>query len=183
MPPFDIAALSAEQRAVYDAIVDGPRAASSPFGLTDADGQLVGPFAAMLLSPAVGAALQQLGTTVRYRTAFSDRAREIAILLVAHHEGSGFEIYAHEAVGRHAGLSGDELAALRAARFDGFEDVECVVATTTRELVADGALSSESFTAARAALGAEGVFELTTLVGYYSMLALQMRVFGVAEPE
>jgi hypothetical protein len=28
-------------------------------------------------------------------------------------------------------------------------------------------------------LGADGLFELTTLVGYYSTLALQLRVFRV----
>jgi len=33
-----------------------------------------------------------------------------------------------------------------------------------------------------AGLGEAGVFELTTLVGYYTMLALQLRVFRVGVP-
>ena len=43
----------------------------------------------------------------------------------------------------------------------------------------DGDLSDESWEAASAVLGVEGVFELTALVGYYSTLALQLRVFRV----
>ncbi|HEY0949418.1 MAG TPA: hypothetical protein VGD85_04425, partial [Nocardioides sp.] len=52
-----------------------------------------------LLSPAVGDALQRLGAAVRYRTALPDRAREMAILLVAARWDSAFEREAHEAVG------------------------------------------------------------------------------------
>ena len=43
----------------------------------------------------------------------------------------------------------------------------------------DGDLDDELWDEASAALGADGVFELTVLVGYYSTLALQLRVFRV----
>src|SRR5690349_16779378 len=53
--------LDAHQRVVYDAIASGPRTANGAFSLTDAEGCLEGPFNAMLLHPAIGDALQQLG--------------------------------------------------------------------------------------------------------------------------
>ena len=43
----------------------------------------------------------------------------------------------------------------------------------------DGDLDDERWAEASASLGAAVVFELTTLVGYYATLALQLRVFRV----
>src|SRR4051794_30937092 len=91
--------LDHEQRQLYDAIAGGPRAQGPQlFQLVDDDGCLEGPFNALLLQPGLGQALQALGAAVRYETSPPDRAREVAILVVAHHWRSGFEWYAHEAV-------------------------------------------------------------------------------------
>jgi 4-carboxymuconolactone decarboxylase len=178
------AALDEAQREVYDAVTGGPRAQGPAlFRLVDDDGALEGPFNAFLLQPGVGMALQALGAAVRYETTFSDRAREIAILVVAGHRDSAFEWYAHEAVGRHAGLTDAELQALREHDDDAFPDAtERVVARTTRRLLADGDLDDEAFAEATDALGLPQVFELLTLVGYYDTLALQLRVLRVAAP-
>jgi 4-carboxymuconolactone decarboxylase len=181
------AALDPEQRELYDAIAGGPRAQGPRlFALADAAGRLEGPFNAMLLSPPLGAALQALGAAVRYRSQLPDRAREIAILIVAHSESSEFEVYAHEAVGRSAGLTGTELGALRARRIealDAFVDQrERVIARATWAMVTSGDLAESEYQQARDMIGAAGLFELTTLVGYYRALALQLRVFAVAVP-
>ena len=107
------------------------------------------------------------------------RAREIAILLVAAHWDSEFEREAHEAVGAASGLTPDELSALRDGDPTAFAGDEAVVAAVTLQLLA-GDLDEELWRIASEAIGAEVVFELTTLVGYYSTLALQLRVFRVA---
>src|SRR4029077_131361 len=116
LPKFEPPALDAEQRSLYDAIAGGRRAQGPQlFRLADADGRLEGPFNAFLLQPRLGAALQALGSSVRYDTGLDDRCREIAILTVAAHWHSDFEWYAHEAVARAAGLTTPQLAAIRAA--------------------------------------------------------------------
>ena len=69
-----------------------------------------------MLQPRLGAALQALGSSVRYDTGLTDRCREIAILTVAAYWSSDFEWYAHEAVARAAGLTDTDLAAIRTAR-------------------------------------------------------------------
>jgi 4-carboxymuconolactone decarboxylase len=177
-------ALDAEQRAVYDAIAGGPRAQGLQlFRLLDDEGGLEGPFNAFLLQPRIGGPLQAVGAAVRYQTTLSDRAREIAILVVSHEWASDFEWYAHEAVGRHVGLSEDELDAIRDHRWNAFEGDERVVAATAHALTSRGDLDDAEYTEAVAALGLPTLFEVLTLVGYYATLALQLRVFRVATPE
>jgi 4-carboxymuconolactone decarboxylase len=177
--PRPPAALSDEQRALYDAIVGGPRAQGPQhFALTAEDGSLRGPFDALLLSPAVGAALQEVGAAIRYRTALTGRAREIGILLVAARWDSAFERESHEAIGRVLGFTEAELAALRAEDVSSFEGDEGVVGRAVLALL-DGDLDDERWAEASTALGDAFVFELTALVGYYSTLALQLRVFRV----
>ncbi|XVQ07166.1 carboxymuconolactone decarboxylase family protein [Spirillospora sp. CA-255316] len=182
---LEVGELDADQRALYESIASGPRARGPRlFALTDAAGRLEGPFNAMLLRPALGQALQELGAAIRYRGALDDRGREIAILVVAAVWDSGFERYAHEAVGRSAGLSEEELRALRRGDHDVFTDErERLIATTAHALACRNDLSDEEFDRARGGLGIDGIFELTTLVGYYATLALQLRVFRVPLPE
>lgn len=129
--------LNAAQTEVYHAIAGGPRA-GGPFALTDADGCLRGPFNAMLLSPPVGAALQAVGAAVRYQSALTDRVREMAILVVAWHWGSRFELEAHEAVGRVVGLTDPEVAALRRGTLPDLTDVSEQVAVRTVAVLTRG---------------------------------------------
>jgi 4-carboxymuconolactone decarboxylase len=175
--------LDAEQRELYDAIAGGPRSQGPQlFRLADDDGALEGPFNAFLLQPRLGAALQAVGSAVRYQTGLTDRCRELAILVVADHWDSAFEWHAHEAVGRHVGLDDDEVAALRSHRYDALSGVERTVAETTRRLLVQGDLDDAAYGEVVDALGEPGVFELLTLVGYYATLALQLRVFRVPPP-
>jgi 4-carboxymuconolactone decarboxylase len=171
------AELSPDQESLYRAITGGPRAQGPQhFALTAEDGSLRGPFDLMLRSPAVGAVQQELGAAIRYRTGFTDRAREIAILLVAAHWDSAFERESHEAVARSLGFTDTDLSAIRAGDVSPFEGVERAVGEATVRLL-EGDLADDAWDAASAALGMDGVFELTALVGYYATLALQLRVF------
>jgi 4-carboxymuconolactone decarboxylase len=177
------ASLDADQRAVYDAVAGGPRAAGPQlFRLVDDQGGLEGPFNAFLLQPRLGLALQAVGSAVRYETTLSDRAREVAILVVAAVRDSTFERHAHEAVGRHVGLTETELESIGAGRYDELPTDERLVAALTRELLDAGDLGDESYDEAVDSLGLPQLFELLTLVGYYDTLALQLRVFRVPAP-
>jgi alkylhydroperoxidase family enzyme len=144
--------LDAEQRAVYDAIAGGPRGQGfQPFPLTDRAGRLNGPFNAMLASPPLGSALQRLGAAVHYQTDLTSREREIATLEVSARRRSEFEWYAHERIGRHAGLTGDEIAALKdGAAIPSLSEREALVRDVVRTLIVDGDLADELFARARA---------------------------------
>ena len=179
-PPFD----NEDRQRLYAAITSGPRGGSQqPFALVDEVGALAGPFNAMLLQPGLGAALQALGAAIRYQGTLPARLRELAILVVAGHWSSAFEQHAHEAAGRRAGLSEEELAAVRAGGEPDLADpAEQAAVRVAQTLVRAGDLDDAEYAEAVARLGEAGVFELTTLVGYYATLALQLRVFRVGLP-
>jgi hypothetical protein len=65
LPRLLPADLDEAQRHLYDLLVSGPRQ-GGPVPLTGADGQLEGPFNAMLFAPGTGAPLLGLGTAVRF---------------------------------------------------------------------------------------------------------------------
>src|SRR4029077_18270911 len=115
--------------------------------------------------------------------ALSDRGREIAILLVGFHRASAFELFAHRAAGRAAGLTDDEVEGLAADPGPQFPDpAERAVQAATRAILRTGTLTDDEFHAAVAVLGRGALFEVVTLVGYYQLLATQLAVFGVEPP-
>jgi 4-carboxymuconolactone decarboxylase len=176
--------LDPEQRALRDAIVGGPRAAGpQSFELVDAHGRLNGPFGVMLHSPAVGGALQELGTAIRYRSVLTDRLREVAILAVAAAWSSDFEQYAHEPLGRRVGLTDEQIDGLAAGEQIALDDpAEALGLRLVRALLTSGDVSDEEYAQGRRVLGDQALVELTALVGYYATLALQLRVFRVGVP-
>lgn len=175
--------LTPDQRALYERIVGGPRARDRSFALTDDAGGLEGPFNAMLLSPGLGAALQAVGSEIRFGSVLSARELEIAILIVAGARRSEFEKYAHEAAGRAVGLTRAELDAVNSGRPDQLTDErEALLGATALALATRADLTDHEYDAAVGQLGVQALFELSTLVGYYSTLALQLRIFRVPVP-
>jgi len=185
LPWFAPADLDADQRALYDRIAGGPRAAGpQAFPLTDAAGRLHGPFNAMLVSPDIGATIQEVGAAIRYRSALSSREREIAILEVSVLRRSEFEWYAHERVGRASGLTDDELQALlRGEPAASFDSRERMVRRVAHDCVVDRTLADELLSEAEVMLGTRTVMDVVTLVGYYDLLALKMAVWQTPLPD
>ncbi len=170
--------LDPAQRELYATITGGPRAAGpSLFALTDEEGRLNGPFNAMLLAPELGQALQALGAAIRYRASLTPRVREMAILAVAARWDCAFELRAHEAVGRAAGLTEDELSALLGGSAPTLADPAEEAAMDLVTALLDGDADEVTYGRVVSLAGERTVFELTTLVGYYATLALQLRVF------
>ena len=180
LEPVPPSQLGPEARRLYDAITQGPRATGPQhFALTREDGGLNGPFNAFLLSPGLGAALEGVGAALRYEGSLSARSREIAILTVAAAWDSAFERGAHEAVGRAIGLSEEEIDALRAGTVPDLADRHEAACARLAQAMTLGDVSDDMWHEDAELVGAATVFEIATVVGYYSTLALQMRVFRV----
>src|SRR5262249_2888681 len=120
----------------------------------------------------------------RFGSSLTPRAREIATLAVAAHSGSEYELYAHEVLGRQAGLTAAECAALRGQQDPGLADpAEQAVLRGTRVLLDGRDIPAHLSRAAEGRLGRAGLVELVTLAGYSLTLALLMRTFQVGAPE
>jgi 4-carboxymuconolactone decarboxylase len=179
--------MTSEQVGLYRDILNGPRGQGPrTVLLSTGAGGLAGPFNAMLYAPGVGHALQELGAAIRFRTQLAPRVREMAILVVAQAWDSAYERDTHEPIGREAGLTEQEIEALRAGRDPGFPDEqERVAYAVVRSLTGIGVpadLDDQEYAAAVAALGERALVELSTLVGYFATLALQLRIFRVSDP-
>jgi alkylhydroperoxidase family enzyme len=180
LPVLRPSALGPEQQALYDAIVEGPRGSAH----VAPDGSLEGPFNVWLHHPVVGRALERVGAALRYEGVLPARARELAILAVAAFHASAFEWYAHARIGTAAGVTADELERLRrGAPLDLADEAEREVVAVTRALLERRDLDDATYERAEGVLGARALVEVTALVGYYSTLALQLRVFRVPTPD
>ena len=177
--------MTPEQVGLYREILSGPRGQGPRAVLLDTGaGGLAGPFNAMLYAPDVGHALQELGAAIRFRTQLSPRVREMAILVVAQAWNSDYERSSHEPIGRDAGLTDPEIEALRAGADPCFtDDQERVAYQVVRSLTGPADLDDQQYDQAVATLGEQSLVELSTLVGYYATLALQLRVFRVPAPD
>lgn len=172
--------LTPEQQALYAEICGGPRAsADRPGGPVDATGVLTGPFNAMLFSPSIGGPLQRLGAALRYASTLPDVTRELAILAVAAHHDCAYERVAHRRVAAGLGVDEAAFAAIEAGETPAAYPDSGAALDLARAILRGEAVDDERFARLRTDLGVGAIFELSTLVGYYSMLAVQLALFDV----
>ena len=178
--------MTSDQKDLYRDILSGPRGQGPrAVPLASGAGGLAGPFNAMLYAPPAGHALQELGAAIRFRTELAPRIREMAILMVAQVWDSAYERASHEPIGREAGLTDEEIEALRSGTDPGFADKQeqvaySVVRALTGPDLRTADLDDQAYDTAVAVLGERALVELSALAGYYATLALQMRIFRVA---
>ena len=160
--------LSPEQRAVFDAIA-APRGGVVPT-----------PFHILLESPELASLTQALGAFCRYRTQLGPRLSELLVLIIAAHWGAEYEFSVHAPEAQKAGVPDVAIAAVRAKETPRFDDVESQLlyefATSffkTRDV--PDALFEKALTQ----FGRRRVVELTGVLGYYSGLAMLLRIFRV----
>lgn len=169
--------LTAAQTELYRAIAGGSRAVGlQHFALTDADGALRGPFAAFLLSPEVGDAMQRLGSAIRFESSLDDRVRELAILAVADAESSAFEWESHAAVAKSLGLREVDLLAVRAGWVPPSLEGRDIDAYCFARAAIAGDIDDDLWDELAPSLTEAEVLELLALVGYYRTLAMILRV-------
>lgn len=182
-PRIDPGTLSGAGADLYAGYARGERAGKgADFLLVDEEGQLIGPPAAWMLAPELGLGLERVGYEMRFGLSITPRHREIVILLVAAAEDNDFERFAHRQAARHAGLTDDEIAALDVGAFRPVDEYESALTAATLSVLTHGALEEDDWDRAEAVLGSRTIFEVVTLVGWYRLVALQLRVFRIEPP-
>jgi 4-carboxymuconolactone decarboxylase len=164
-------ALDEAQRAAYDAIASGPR------------GVVQGPLNVWLHSAELANKAQALGAFCRYGTSLPPRLSELAILVTAVHWQAGFEWYAHAKLGLQAGLDPAQVELLRTGGTPRFaaED-EALVHDLASELLKTRTISPATYERGERVLGRKGLVELIGILGYYQLISMTIKAFGVELP-
>lgn len=109
--------------------------------------------------------------------------RELAMLVTAREMDCQFIWNAHAGFGRKAGLNDDVVDSLRDKNpLNGLSLAETAVVEYGREFFRTHRVSQPVFDAALTQFGVRGLTELTSLMGYYSMLAFNINAFEVGLP-
>ncbi|MQY02438.1 carboxymuconolactone decarboxylase family protein [Actinomadura macrotermitis] len=123
------------------------------------------------------------GSMMLMKGTLSGRVRELAILRTAHHRDCAYEWHHHRRIGLEAGLTEDEIAALRLdPAGHGWTDQDRAVLTAADELHATGTLSDATWAALSGFLDEHGLIELVILIGHYHMVAFALNALRV-QPE
>jgi len=158
-------AMTPQQRAAAQALIDGPRKG------------VYGPFLPLLRSPALLERVAKMGEYLRFESVLEARIRELATCAVARHTGNQFEWTMHAPLAAKAGVAEAAIEALRVgARPKQLGADEEVALDFTRELLQTQGVSDPTYASAQAAFGEQGVVELASLIGYFAMVCWVMNV-------
>jgi 4-carboxymuconolactone decarboxylase len=172
IPLVTEATMNADQRRVYDAMMNGPRR-SPP----------VGPLAAAMHRPDLAEKWSDLGLVLRFNSSFPPRLREFVILLTGRFWDCQFEWFSHEAEARKAGLSDQTIETLRSGGSTFEAPDEQAIHDYAMELLRDHHASDATYQRILAAHGTAGIVELTALIGYYAMVALTLNAHDIGVPD
>jgi 4-carboxymuconolactone decarboxylase len=163
--------LSQEQKVLFDAIASTRGVVPTPFHV-------------LAESPQLASLTQALGAFCRYRTGLSPKLSELAVLITAAHWGAEYELAVHVPEARKAGVPEAAIDALRSGRTPPFDDDDSrLIHAFATTFYATHDVPDALFEEAVARFGRRRVVELAGLLGYYSGLAMLLRIFRVAAPE
>lgn len=163
--------LSADQKAVFDSIASTRGVVPTPFHI-------------LVESPQLASLTQALGAFCRYRTGLSPLLSELAVLITAAHWGAAYEFAVHAPEALKAGVPQDVIDALRAGQSPSFADDDSrLIHAFATVFYATRDVPDSLFAEAIARFGRRQVVELAGVLGYYSGLAMLLRIFRVSAPD
>jgi 4-carboxymuconolactone decarboxylase len=164
--PFERGELTARQREVFDAIAAGPRKTVPSI------------FHLYLNSPELAARVQELGAFCRYGTSLPPRLSELAILVVAQHWNAEYEWAIHKLEAGKAGVPKAVIDAIAAGNRPQFDDTDsALVYDFSAEYFHSNDVPDDLFARSVERFGQTATIELAGILGYYSMLAIAIRIF------
>ncbi|GGV05250.1 hypothetical protein GCM10010182_24920 [Actinomadura cremea] len=121
-----------------------------------------------------------LGSALLMSGLLSGRDRELAILRTAHHRSCEYEWTHHRELALGAGLTGDEIDALRRGLDEHpWGDDDRMVLTTADELHERGTVTDATWTELSTRFGERELIELVMLIGHYHMVAFTLNALRV----
>jgi len=177
--------LDSDQKDLYDQLQDTmvPWAKKSGFQADTYDDRLIGPFNAMLRSPAISKALLGVTATEGKETSLSKKVREVVILTVGAAWQAAYELYAHMIVGQSVGHDAATVQALAAGQKPAsLTHEESVAYDFTQRLATRHQLDAELYEQAIVTFGEKGVVDMIYLAGQYMTISGLLNTFAVPAP-
>lgn len=160
-----------ELRSIFDEVSSGP------------GGVGTGPMSVIKYSPEMSRRAIPLFNYVRNESTLPQTVRELAMLTTARAKDCPYIWNAHAALGRQAGLRDELVDALRdRLPLPTLSAQEEAVINLGMEFFRTNRVSQETFDAALAQFGPQGLVELTTLMGFYAMLAFNANTVDLGVP-
>jgi 4-carboxymuconolactone decarboxylase len=176
--------LSPQQIQLRDEIAEtrGVDAAAAGFTMQLPDGRMIGPFNVYLHVPELGRALRQWSAaTARHN--LPEDVQQAAILTVGAVWRSEYEIYAHRAEARHAGLPAEAIEAiLHDDEPTGLSPAALVAHQLARALVVDHTVPDELYQRATEIFGVGDLVALVNVIGRYMNVAALLACFQIPVP-
>lgn len=162
--------LTAEQKAGIEAVIGGR-------------GRLLTPYKIWLHSPTLMRALETLGTFLNKASSLSEREVELCIVLVAQHWKGEYVFTVHLRRLKELGVPAAAIEAIRRGATPDLSDArERAIYDLFKASEAEGPGSDEVFDRATKVLGRNGLAEVLALFGYYSAVAIAMKLHRVPVP-
>lgn len=185
IPLLEPGELSTAQKEVYDRLNAGmiQWAHGVPFRADTPDGRFIGPFNPMLLSPEITSGFLDFIASVPKWSTLDPRLSEVVTLSVGAVWKSAYELYAHSAAGRKAGLPDEAVRELAAGGCpDELTPQEKLAHQFTRQLITGYRVDDAVFREAGQELGKQGLMDLTYLIGWYLTVCALLNAFDVPAP-
>lgn len=142
-----------------------------------------GPGSVMIHSPEMRHRANVLVNYLRDESSLSKKIQELVMILTARAMDCPYIWHAHGARARQQGISDTFVDALRDHQpLPALPADEQIVVNYVQELFTTHKTSPATFQAALTQFGARGVTELTTLMGYYTLLAFNANTFEIDVP-
>jgi 4-carboxymuconolactone decarboxylase len=170
VPPLDADALSPVQKRVYDRIAGNRKTVRGPFPI-------------WLRNPMLAEHATQFGIALRDHSTIGRRIFELAVITVCRAWSVQYAWSSHAPQAEAAGIAPEIVTAIRDNRRPDFAKAdERVAYEVATEIMATKELSQASYDAAVAQFGLQGTVELISTIGYYAMVGIFLKSFGVQAP-
>jgi 4-carboxymuconolactone decarboxylase len=139
-----------------------------------------GPFLVWLRSPELCEKVEALGAYCRFESALDPRIRELSLLVAARAFDAQYSWNAHVGKAADLGVSREALTELAEGKEPHFTSRDEQIAYQFgAEILTGHFVSDETFAAALAEFGEQGLVDLIGSLGNYSMLAMLLNAFQV----
>jgi 4-carboxymuconolactone decarboxylase len=186
LPPLKPADLDEAQHTLYDSLVanEVPWAERSKVQAITPEGSLLGPFNPLLFSPVLGTAQIGVFRAEKSSTSLSPRVHEIVVLTVGAAWKSAYELYAHSAVAKVAGLPDAVIQAIISGQLPDLQSEQEVSAYEfTWQLVHKHRVGPETYARTAQVFGHKGLVDMVMLIGLYLTTCSIINAFEVSAPE